>query len=212
MILDVARRTSDVLLRDWRFVTTPPLTGQDNMRYDAQTLERVGLGELPPTVRFFRFREPTVTYGHLQKIGSIRPLVPQGWDTAQRPTGGGLVFHEHDLCLSLCWRKGQSPIPPRPREMYRWIHAVIRKGLGGHLQTASCADACAEKKPFALRDCFKEPVGYDLLSGSEKVVGGALRSTREAVLYQGSIQIPMAEPAAEALRRALDEALTDPHV
>ncbi len=173
----------------WQILTTPPLSGQENMDYDRatfQTVEASGTAVL----RFFRFREPTVTYGRLQKEENIRPLTPKGWAAVQRPTGGGVVFHQNDLCLSLCWRKGQAPIPVQPREQYRWIHTVIRDALKAvfPLQMAACGDGRTLTAPFTVRECFKDPVGYDLLLGRQKKVGGALYHSRAGVLYQGTLQ------------------------
>src|SRR5205807_193208 len=152
----------------WRIVDTPPLSGDDNMRWDVELLNGVERGILPPTLRFFRLKEPTVSYGRLQKLADIAPLVPAGWTSVQRPTGGGIVFHENDLCLSLSWRRETTLLPSKPKEVYRWIHTVIREALGAPRRMVSCADTCAEKTPFATRECFTRPVGYDLLDGSQK--------------------------------------------
>src|SRR5688572_20169043 len=105
------RRTSDVRFSTWRFVKTPPLSGEENMLYDATLLRAVEAGNAPPTIHFFRFSEPTVTYGRLQKRENILTLVPPTWPLIQRPTGGGMVLHHNDLCLSLVWPKGMAPLP-----------------------------------------------------------------------------------------------------
>ncbi len=182
------------------------------MHCDAETLDRVGRGYLPPTLRFFKFKKPTVSYGRLQKFEFITPLVPRGWDMVIRPTGGGIVFHDNDLCVSLAWPKGETHIPSKPRDTYQWIHAVIRQGLDDSLRMACCADTAGVKKPFEIRECFTEPVGFDLLAGSQKVVGGALRSTRDAVLYQGSIQLPNLPTYEPTLLAAFKTALNSPRV
>lgn len=197
--------------KNWRLISTSPLSGEENMRQDRDTLLAVGRGEVPPTVRFFRFSQPTVTFGRLQQLHSIQPKVPAGWAVAQRPTGGGLVFHEKDLCVSLAWPKGQPPIPTVTKEIYPWIHQLLKLGLGNYLKMAACADVCAPKSPFETRECFTEPVGYDLLSGGQKVVGGALWSTRTAILYQGSIQIPDAWTAEPTLQQMIGHRLEADH-
>ena len=53
---------------------------------------------------------------------------------------------------------------------------------------AACCDAVPSQEAFAVRSCFTNPVGYDLMINQQKIVGGALRCTRGATLYQGSIQ------------------------
>jgi lipoyl(octanoyl) transferase len=176
------------------------MTGLANMQFDCDTLTRIEQGDAPPTLRFFRFKEPTVSYGRLQEREHIRSLVPRGWRAVQRPTGGGVVFHEGDLCLSLCWPAGESPLPKRPHEQYRWIHSLILETLKPYIRVkmASCGDVAPPEEPFLTRTCFHNPVGYDLLSHRKKIVGGALRCTRRATLYQGALQLAMS-PSQESL-------------
>ncbi len=180
----------------WRILTTLALSGQENMDFDRETLRQVELGQAPPTLRFFLFKEPTATFGRLQKQSSFALKVPAGIPLVQRPTGGGLVLHGQDLCLSLCWTNGQAPIPTAIREQYQWIHTVIQQALQNMLplDMATCRDCAAPEQAFDVRECFTQPVGYDLLQNKIKIVGGALYHTRSATLYQGSIQ--HAKPAA----------------
>ncbi len=177
------------------------------MGFDSDTLEGVGRGQLPSTFRFFRFEYPTLSYGRLQKRDRIQQLIPAKWDAVQRPTGGGIVFHQTDLCLSLCWPKGEAPIPTSPKEMYRWIHQLIQAGLGNSLRMAACGDTCDNQAAFDVRECFSEPVGYDLLQASKKVVGGAIYSTKNAILYQGSIQLPVSASVEQSLQHTFEKAL-----
>jgi lipoate-protein ligase A len=169
------------------------------MRVDVELLHGIERGDSPPTLRFYRFKEPTVSYGRLQKLTDITPRVPAGWKVVQRPTGGGVVFHDGDFCLSLCWPAGERSMPRRPQEQYRWIHSIILESLSSNLpvQMATCARVPFPEEPFSSRTCFKNPVGYDLMWNGKKIVGGALRCTREATLYQGSVQITVS-PAQES--------------
>jgi lipoate-protein ligase A len=177
------------------------------MRRDADILRGVEEGALPPTLRFFRFKNPTVSFGRLQKPDNIATLAPNGWDIVQRPTGGGIVFHNQDLCLSLIWTRGQSPLPSKVQDVYRWIHAVIQRAFDESIRMASCADACKKVEPFAVRQCFTQPVGYDLLNGDRKIVGGALLCRRNSFLYQGSIQPIPAAGLEERLRDVFEQTL-----
>lgn len=178
------------------------------MRYDADLLQGVEQGIVPPTLRFFRFKEPTVSFGRLQKREQIFPLAPAGWALVQRPTGGGLVFHEQDLCLSLTWPKGQAPLPSKPQDQYRWIHTVLMEALGSpDIRMAACCDVAPAKDPFPTRQCFTNPVGFDLLKESEKIVGGALCCRRQGTLYQGSLRLKVSQALEERLQTVFEKRL-----
>lgn len=194
MLMDPRLQSAGKTSIPWRVLSTPPMTGEANMAFDRETLAAIESGDTPPTLRFFRFSKPTLTYGRLQTLPSLSSLVPPNWPAVQRPTGGGIVFHENDLCLSLCWPKGMAGIPTKPSDQYRWIHERILNALrsSANLRMAACCDTPTPQTAptsFQLRQCFNDPVGYDLLEGSEKRVGGALLHHRGAVLYQGSIQM-----------------------
>src|SRR5688572_5302486 len=148
-------------LKNWRFIATAPLSGEENMHFDADTLRQVSHGQIPATIRFFRFESPTVTYGRLQKLENVQAFIPEGWSAAQRPTGGGIVHHKNDLCISLAWMRHEPPMPLSPKDVHPFIHTLILEGLGRGLHMAACADICEEKDPFEFRHCFTQPVGYD---------------------------------------------------
>ncbi|HVO33288.1 MAG TPA: hypothetical protein VMU17_05175, partial [Elusimicrobiota bacterium] len=121
----------------------------------------------------------------------VRRRVPPGWALVRRPTGGGIVFHHQDLCVSLAWRHGQAPLPAKAKDQYAWIHGVIQEALANlqPLRLAGCADVRPSNSAFHERTCFTHPAGYDVLSADgRKLVGGALALRRNATLYQGSIQ------------------------
>ncbi len=173
----------------WMMLSTAPMTGAENMDYDRETLKKLQEGDHPAVLRFFRWEHPVVSYGRHQRLESIRHLIPATWETVQRPTGGGMVLHDRDLCVSLCWRAGQAPLPARVKDVYRWIHTQMLQALPtvSHARLASCRD-CSTPSDFAVRSCFSEPVIYDILSDQQKIVGGALCREKEVFLYQGSIQ------------------------
>ena len=193
----------------WRILTTSPMTGLENMAYDVATLEKVVRGEAPPALRFFRWSRPTLSYGRLQLLNSIRHLTPKGWDTVQRPTGGGVVFHDQDYCFSLAWKDGEAPLPRKIKDVYPWIHRIVQEALAPWLtlQLATCQDCDTSFVPFQERQCFEAPVACDLLDGTKKVVGGALGRRRNGFLYQGTIHDPLGDDAVQALADAVERRL-----
>jgi lipoate-protein ligase A len=186
----------------WEILSTPSMSGSDNMAYDLQTLLKMQHPQQVPVLRFFRWRTPGASFGKHQTLENLRSKIPAGMDAVQRPTGGGLVMHGQDLCLSLCWRQGQPPLPTKLKDHYAWIHGVIAKALAplAKSRLANCRD-CSTSNSFSTRDCFTEPVAFDVLRGQEKIVGGALCHQKDAFLYQGSIQ-GIVDPMLESTLRA----------
>jgi len=201
-----AGMTATTLTRRWRIVMTPPMAGAENMAYDLATLDKVARGEDSPTLRFFRWSRPTLSYGRLQRWDCIRGLVPRGWDAVQRPTGGGVVFHDQDCCFSLAWKNGEAPLPRKIKDVYPWIHGVVQKALAPWLtlQLATCRDCRTPPPSFQERQCFETPVAFDLLKGTKKIVGGALGRQREGFLYQGTIHEKLGGAALQTLADAFE--------
>jgi lipoate-protein ligase A len=182
----------------WRILTTAPMSGEDNMAFDRKTLGELQQPQAAPVFRLFRWKRPTLSYGRHQDIATIRSKIPPGWDVVQRPTGGGIVLHRADLCFSLCWRLGQRPVPARLKDTYSWIHGVAALALSAEsgVRLADCRDCSNAPVPFATRDCFTQPVAFDVLQNGQKVIGGALCRQKNVFLYQGSIQ-QIADPWLE---------------
>jgi lipoate-protein ligase A len=112
---------------------------------------------------------------------------------ARRCTGGGLVEHGEDLTLALAYPAGSALAKAPAPERYRWVHEALQRAAvdaAWPLQRASCvAPATAPAKGQA---CFAAPVTDDLLDPGDgrKIVGGAQRRSRGAVLHQGSLRVP----------------------
>ena len=178
------------------------------MRWDGDTMSAIA-AQGGPVFRLFRFSEPTVTYGRFQPLDQVRALAPSGWPLVRRPTAGGLVFHQNDLCFSLCWPPQTPPLPSGPRDVYRWIHSLVLESLHGAegLRLAACCDGAPPSIPSGERQCFRDPVGYDIMQGEKKIVGGALAVKKEAILYQGSIQNAAFAQTGRDLRAVFERTL-----
>ena len=170
------------------------------MAIDAAALEemRTGISDTP-LLRFFQWSKPTITYGYLLDPEKVkqwsRSMDHSLWtiDCVKRPTGGGAVLHTpSDLSLSLLWPRASRMFSDTPRLCYEQIHTIIVDTLNKFLKKnmtlkqKDTAPSCATNERFSA--CFQAPVCNDVMEGGKKIVGGALRITREAILYQGTIQ------------------------
>ena len=182
------------------------------MEMDRSALELMESGQnQTPLLRFFQWSSPAVSYGYLLDPEKVKDYSQANgnFPLVKRPTGGGAVLHQTtDLSISLLWPRHQKIFPEKPKECYALIHQRINKALSEclglkptsnpHLFSPCAGDPTPGPSPYGEGNpirmgkrfsvCFSEPVCNDVMLGGEKIVGGALRLTRKAILYQGNIQ------------------------
>ena len=196
------------------------LPGDRQMQIDRDALAAVRVDEPALRLRFFQWTEPTVTFGYLMDPARVREWAA-GFGTTpivQRPTGGGAVFHQPtDLSLSLLWARPAGIFPEKPRACYEAIHRHLSAGLAAYLMSRGelsdsqslylrPANSCAAPTTNRFSVCFDEPVCHDVMRGPKKVIGGALRITKMAILYQGAVMLE-GPVDLDALKGALAQAL-----
>ena len=164
------------------------------MSIDQQALEKMEAGEEEKTrVRFFQWSQPVITYGYLLDENRVRSwsLENGGLEMVRRPTGGGAVIHTtEELALSFLWPRQRGLLPDHPQKAYAAIHRALKEGVENYLEGEKLNLFVPEtKNPRAFTICFDEPVCNDVMRQNKKIIGGALRITSQAVLYQGTIQL-----------------------
>lgn len=160
------------------------------MRRDRDALESQRDQQALPVVRLYRWAEPTLSYGRLQSKETAEAMATALGARAvvQRPTGGGMVFHESDLSFSVVWRRDHPGLPPCIKNVYRLFHEAIagefcEKGMDVSLHSS---DGRRRSLPGA---CYQEFSQDDILWRGQKLVGGALRVTAWGRLYQGNLKM-----------------------
>ena len=135
-----------------------------------------------PIVRFYEWDCLCATVGY-----SVQPEVyvrPDVLPIAKRPTGGGILFHGHDLAFSI--------LVPRTH----WLLALTVAEACGHLNGAissALSHVLPEMLPKVpenrsdLPFCMAQPTPYDLLWAGYKIGGCAQRRTRFGLLHQVSL-------------------------
>jgi lipoate-protein ligase A len=147
--------------------------GPMQMALDEVLLSRVRR----PTLRVYRWEAPCVTYGYFQPHALVEGLHP-GLPSVRRWTGGGIVVHGEDLTFSLMIPSGNPISGLAPSRFYRELHGPVANVFGGRL----AGDGEIADGP----SCFSAPSRDDLMIGARKVLGGAIRRSGGALLYQGS--------------------------
>jgi lipoate-protein ligase A len=163
-----------------------------------------------PILRFYGWDAPeTVSIGYVQKATAV----PTGRPFVRRPTGGGVVYHDHDFTYSVAVPAGHWLTGLDRTRSYDWINRSVQTGLRSLRLSADLADQeIAGHVDRATMVCFSNPTKYDLLLGERKVAGSAQRRTRDGILHQGSLHfggpLPVArEEMAEALASGFVETM-----
>ena len=161
------------------WIDPAPRDGPEQMACDEALL---GVAE-EPVLRVFRWAEPWVSAGYFvpwHEAQATRPELP----VCRRWTGGGIVVHENDFTFALVAPRRATWAQLRPDESYRVLHLATAEALRATGIDASVFDGGS----VAGGECFSGPVRYDVMSGAQKIAGGAQRRTKRGLLHQGSIQ------------------------
>ena len=174
----------------WGLIVDGPLAGDENMRRDREALESQREHGSLPKLRLYRWVEPTLSFGRLQSRETAQAMATALGARAvvQRPTGGGMVFHDSDISFSIVWRRDQPGLPPCIKNMYRLFHEAIASEFRaqGMDVTLHQAEGAKRSPPGA---CYQEFSQDDIIWKGQKLVGGALRVTSWGRLYQGNLKI-----------------------
>ena len=83
----------------WRCIDHPPSGAAWNMAVDEAILLSALDGSAPPTVRFFQWERPSITFGYMLRVErelNIDLCRERQVPFIRRITGGGVVFHGCD--------------------------------------------------------------------------------------------------------------------
>ena len=201
----------------YSLLVDPPAVGSWNMAVDEALLEAAA-AEGQATLRFYQWREPTLSLGYFQEYGDrIKHGPSAGCPAVRRASGGGAIMHDRELTYSLAVPDGHPLVADRLRT-YRVVHESLIETLAGWgieagLYTCYMAAAdrenagaastaglrCDEqnqpgRQPFL---CFQRRALGDVLVGGGKIAGSAQRRCRGAVLQHGSVLLARSEAAPE---------------
>lgn len=190
-----------------RLLSFPPGDGPDNMAWDEALLQAAaGL-----TLRLYSWQPTTVSLGCFQEYAPIAAVLPAGLPLVRRITGGGAIWHQHEVTYALVGSFGQDGLPTRMVDLHAWIHQAIAQALAGrgiHLssQTVDVGDRRYRQEPR----CFAAPAAGDLMAaGGGKVLGSAGRARGPRFLVHGSFKLasnPWDGPATAGCGLEDDEA------
>lgn len=185
----------------WNVINSGPMGAQELMDLDKFLLQTAKV----PTLHFYRFKNPSLTYGLLMKLEEhvhIEMLQELQIETGLRPTGGGALFHLWDLAFSIVIPLAYIPDLKTPLEKYFFINEQVAMALDPFLSQKNIS--FLEKTPdenLGERFCMAKPTQFDVMLDGKKMIGAAQRVTRTAMLHQGTISL--CKPDLELLEKVL---------
>lgn len=189
----------------YRFLDTGRQDAALNMAID-EAIQLCHLeGRVPPTLRVFRWTQPSISLGRFQQVEQeilIERCEQQGIALVRRPTGGRAVYHRDEFTYSFVSSRNYG-IPAGIVASYAYLAQGLIAALNYLGVSAELSEGRVSKNPSAA--CFASSTQADLTSGGFKVIGSAQVWKEDALLQQGSL--PLDDRSAEfySLLRFADE-------
>jgi lipoate---protein ligase len=159
-------------MRKLRLIFDKKRPGPENMGLDYALLRSLSAGAPDPVLRVYGWRDPTITIGYFQSVAdetNDEVCARHGVSTIRRITGGGAVFHEHEVTYSIVIPLDSGYFPYPVIESYAFILAPIVDTL----------------RTFGL-DAHHAPIN-DILIHGKKISGSAQTRRRGVLLQHGTI-------------------------
>jgi lipoate-protein ligase A len=185
----------------WLLLQTGSRHAAVNMAIDEVLLE-TSSSLARPVLRFYSWSEVAATFGYFQpiedveKATTLRPLI-------RRPTGGGIVPHDHDWTYSLIFPPGSDWYRLKAVESYQQLHRWLQQSF---TLLGLATELSPVPRPGLAGQCFVGAERFDLLHVDRKIAGAAQRRNRQGLLIQGSVQPPKAGLAKADWQKALCDA------
>lgn len=187
-------------MTEWQVIDTGSQTGEENMRLDAELLERADqLGS--PVLHLYEWAGDSATYGYFTDPGDFLNLDKAkecSLHLARRPTGGGIIFHIWDMAFSVVVPSHCPEFSMNTLENYAFVNnavlAAVKELLGNKPPLSLTPDDFAPWDEHCSHFCMAKPTKYDVMWEGSKVAGAAQRKTKKGFLHQGSIALMMPPP------------------
>ena len=154
-----------------------------------------------PLVRIYDWNCPAISIGYVQDYEAIN--FDEKYTLVRRPTGGGVVCHDHDLTYTVIV-PANNPVCKLSRiDSYHVFHRAILRTLSEFGLEADLATEASGSVDRATMDCFTTPTRYDVVAAGKKYAGAAQRRTKDGILHQGSINLEALKLDKELVRKKL---------
>jgi lipoate-protein ligase A len=174
---------------EWRFIDSGPCSASYNMAADEAIAIAVRKGNVPATLRIYRWEKPSLSLGSFQKISDVNIAFCTARDipVVRRPTGGRAIFHDDELTYSFSSRN-ETFFSKGLLDSYRILSWALKTafdciGLALTIKTERESARNLMRSPL----CFDSTSYGELTFKGTKIVGSAQKRWKDGLLQQGSI-------------------------
>jgi lipoyl(octanoyl) transferase len=160
------------------------------MALDEALLDWVADGAATSCLRTYGWTTPTLSLGYFQRLTEVQADSRfQSVALVRRLTGGGAIWHHHEVTYSLVVA-ATHPLARPSTGLYRAVHGAIANALcaagiaAGRRGAAPEPETGDRNRPLL---CFTDTDPEDIVSSGVKIVGSAQRRRGGAVLQHGSL-------------------------
>jgi lipoate-protein ligase A len=183
--------------------------GATNMAFDEAILDAVDADPSTAWLRTCEWSRPTLSLGYFQRFSDVQSDPRwNGADVVRRPTGGGAIWHHHDITYAIVL-PFSHPAYAAPKELYARVHEAIAASMRSAgidaRRRGPIARELSRNRPFL---CFTDRDSEDIVIKDAKIVGSSQRRRPRAVLQHGSVLLARSETTPEL--PGLTELVDDP--
>lgn len=182
-------------MADWEIIDTGCQSAEENMRLDAELLERAD-ALTRPILHLYEWSGDSATYGYFtdpSKLLNLDKAQQFSLQLARRPTGGGIVFHIWDMAFSVLVPASCCEFSSNTLENYAFVNnavlSAVKEFFDLRTPLALTPEDYVSWDPDCVHFCMAKPTKYDVVWKGRKIAGAAQRKTRKGFLHQGTIAL-----------------------
>jgi lipoate-protein ligase A len=162
--------------------------GPTNMARDEAMLDAVAEDPTLALLRTYGWSEPTLSLGYFQPV-ALAECDPRwhGRPLVRRATGGGAIWHHHELTYALVVPASHRWARPSTA-LYHGVHTALARLIQAQgidvRRRGPLSSRAPAPRPFL---CFADRDPEDLVVHAAKIVGSAQRRRSGAILQHGSM-------------------------
>ena len=164
-------------------------TAQENMQFDCNLLD-LHQQQNSPFLRIYKWKSTGLTQSEKRPF----PVTLSKIDHASRITGGGLVFHcPEDIVFSQGAPINHPAFPKKLKDRCQWFANTIQQWLlKANIQTSFQTEKATDTQNIHFCTSYHNP--YELLFNNSKIMGLAVKKTRDWIFFQGIINCKPSYP------------------